>query len=212
MKSLNSPAAVVLAAGSGSRMGGVVKPLIRVGGRTIVQRVVQSLQAAGIERIVVVISAHTYEVRQTLIEALKSSAAGISFVEVLNGRDQMHSLQQGLRQLGPARADVMVCLTDQPGIDALAIALLQMAFKARPPHTDMVVPCVNSQPGNPVVLSSELAQDWQHRELQYIGKSWRQAHPQRVHHWSTDLTIYTTDLDTPGDLKAFGDLGLELNL
>lgn len=197
-------AAVVLAAGTGSRMGGLAKPLIRIGGQTIAQRVVHSLQAAGIGRIAVVVAPHTQQVRETLTEALAEPAAGLSFVDVPAGGDQMLSLLQGLRHLDQAQGGVMVCLADQPLIDVQAVAELQAAFVARPPHADMVVPCVNGQPGNPVVLSAPLVQEWLSLDARHIGKAWRDAHPQRVHLWPTHLMSYTVDLDTREDLDALG--------
>lgn len=212
MKSPETLAAVVLAAGAGSRMGGVAKPLIRIGGKTIVEHLVRSLQKAGIEHIVVVISPHTQRVQQTLTETLGQSASGLTFIEVCAGRDQMHSLHQGLRHLGHVCDGVMVCLADQPWLDAQAIAELHMAFIDRSPHTDMVVPCVNGQPGNPVVLSSPLVRAWLPLDERHIGKVWRDAYPQRVHHWITSLDAFITDLDTQEDLKALSDWGLELSL
>ena len=196
-------AAVVLAAGRGARMGGMVKPLIPIAGHAIVERLVQSLQSAGIERMVVVISPHTQSVRQTLTRVLAESACGPSFVEVPAGHDQMHSLHQGLQSLGQEPVSVMVCLADQPLLDAQALADLRVAFLDRPPHTDMVVPCVNGQPGNPVVLSARLVQAWQLDDERLIGKAWRDTYPERVYRWPTLSAAYITDLDTPADLEAF---------
>ncbi len=207
-------AAVVLAAGTGSRMGGVVKPLIRFGGDPLVCRLVRSLQAAGIERIVVVISPHTHQVRQTLTDALAESAARLTFVEVLADGDQMHSLHQGLLHLSEMSRDmnhdvsydvhcgVLVCLADQPWIDVQAVTELQAAFVARSPEIDMLVPCAEGQFGHPVALSHRLVQEWLSLDEHRIGKVWRDAHPQRVHRWTTHLTSYFTDLDTHEDLNA----------
>ena len=207
-------AAVVLAAGKGSRMGGVVKPLIRVGGDPLVCRLVRSLKAAGIERIVVVISPHTHQVRQTLTDALAESAAKLTFVEVLADGDQMHSLHQGLLHLSEMSRDVnccvLVCLADQPWIDVQAVIELQAAFVARSPEIDMLVPCAEGQFGHPVVLSPRLVQEWLSLDEHRIGKVWRDAHPQRVHRWTTHLTSYFTDLDTHEDLKA--SCGSDFNL
>lgn len=207
-------AAVVLAAGTGSRMGGVVKPLIRVGGDPLVCRLVRSLQAAGIERIVVVISPHTHQVRQTLTDALAESAARLTFVEVLADGDQMHSLHQGLLHLSEMNRDVncgvLVCLADQPWIDVQAVTELQAAFVARSPEIDMLVPCAEGQFGHPVVLSPRLVQEWLSLDEHRIGKVWRDAHPQRVHRWTTHLTSYFTDLDTHEDLNA--SCGSDFNL
>ena len=213
-------AAVVLAAGTGSRMGGVVKPLIRVGGAPLVCRLVRSLQSAGIERIVVVISPHTHQVRQTLTDALAESATKLTFVEVLADGDQMHSLHQGLLHLSEMNRDmsydvhcgVLVCLADQPWIDVQAVTELQAAFVARSSEIDMMLPCAEGQFGHPVALSDRLVQEWLSLDEHRIGKVWRDAHPKRVHRWTTQLTSYFTDLDTQEDLNALCGSVFELSL
>ena len=205
-------AALVLAAGNGARMGGVAKPLIRIDGQALVCRLVQSLQAAGIDRIVVVIGPHTRGVQQALSEGLAVLPPGLSFVAVKPDCDQMYSLQQGLKALTDLQAAVMVCLADQPLIDAHAVSALQFAFANRPAQADMVVPCVQGHPGNPVVLSAQLAREWLALPEQQIGKAWREAHPQRVYRWPTPLAQYTTDLDTPEDLQALRNAGLSVSL
>lgn len=205
-------AALVLAAGNGVRMGGVAKPLIRIGGQAIVCRLVQSLQTAGIERIVVVIGPHTQGVQQALNEGLAALPSDLSFVPVKPGSDQMHSLQQGLKALADLQAGVMVCLADQPLIDPQAVSALQAAFVRRPAQADMVLPCVQGRPGNPVVLSAQLVREWLALPEQQIGKAWRKTHAQRVYSWPTPLTQYTTDLDTPEDLQALRSAGLSVSL
>lgn len=207
-------AALVLAAGTGSRMGGMVKPLIRMEGQPIVCRLVGSLQAAGIERIVVVIGPHTQGVQQALHQAFDSGlvrpSSGLSFAQAAPGSGQMHSLLQGLTALADTRADVMVCLADQPLIGLHAVASLLSAFAHRPPLADMVLPCVDGRPGNPVVLSAALVQEWLLLPEAQIGKAWRDAHPQRVHLWPAPDAQYVTDLDTPDDLQALRDRGLRV--
>lgn len=205
-------AALVLAAGNGARMGGVAKPLIRIDGQAIVCRLVQSLQAAGIDRIVVVIGPHTQGVQQALSKGLAVLPSGLSFVAVAPGSDQMHSLQQGLKALADLQVGVMVCLADQPLMDADAVSALQAAFASRPAQADMVLPCVQGRPGNPVVLSARLVQEWRALPEQQIGKAWREAHPQRVYRWPTPLAQYSTDLDTPEDLQALRSAGLSVSL
>ncbi len=205
-------AALVLAAGGGARMGGVAKPLIRIDGQAIVCRLVQSLQAAGIDRIVVVIGPHTQGVQQALSEGLAVLPPGLSFVAVKPDGDQMHSLHQGLKALADLQVGVMACLADQPLIDTHAVSALQAAFASRPAQTDMVLPCVQGCPGNPVVLSAQLVQEWQALPEQQIGKAWRETHPQRVYRWPTPLAQYSTDLDTPEDLQALRNAGLSVSL
>ena len=62
-------AAVIMAAGQGTRMKSPVpKVLHKVGGRAILDRVIDTVQASGCERIVVVVGNHSHGVR-ALVEA-----------------------------------------------------------------------------------------------------------------------------------------------
>ena len=46
MKNKPTVSAVIVAAGSGTRMGGVSKPLIDLGGKTVLERVLDAVSAA----------------------------------------------------------------------------------------------------------------------------------------------------------------------
>jgi 1L-myo-inositol 1-phosphate cytidylyltransferase / CDP-L-myo-inositol myo-inositolphosphotransferase len=52
---LEGPVGVILAAGSGSRLGGLPKPLARVAGLTLLERTVATFRSSGLERIIVVV-------------------------------------------------------------------------------------------------------------------------------------------------------------
>jgi choline kinase/phosphatidylglycerophosphate synthase len=65
---LEVPVGVILAAGSSSRLGGVPKPLARVAGVTLLERVVSTFRAAGVERIVVVIGHASASVRDFVVQ------------------------------------------------------------------------------------------------------------------------------------------------
>lgn len=199
--------AVVLAGGKGIRLGGVVKPLIRVDGQPIICGLVRSLQAARIRRIVVVVSPYTQKVCNVLLGAPDISHDGLSFVQVAADADQMHSLSQGLMALDEGHGPAMVCLADQPSINASLLCLLQSAFDGRPVNAQMVVPIVDGQPGNPVVLSSSLVHEWRSLRESHIGKAWRNANKERVYLWDTPFSQYTFDLDTPEDLTELAQTG-----
>ena len=68
-------AAVIMAAGQGTRMKSPTpKVLHKVGGRTILDRVIDTVQASGCEQIVVVVGNHSPGVR-ALVEARLGPAA-----------------------------------------------------------------------------------------------------------------------------------------
>jgi choline kinase/phosphatidylglycerophosphate synthase len=60
---LEVPVGVILAAGSGSRLGGVPKSLARVAGVTLLERAVSAFRSSGVERIVVVVGHASASVR-----------------------------------------------------------------------------------------------------------------------------------------------------
>ena len=65
---LGVPVGVILAAGSGSRLGGLPKPLVRVAGVTLLERAVATFRGAGLERIVVVIGDGSASIREFVTE------------------------------------------------------------------------------------------------------------------------------------------------
>ena len=68
-------AAVIMAAGQGTRMKSrTPKVLHKVGGRTLLDRVIDTVQAAGCERIHVIVGAHSPEVRDLVVRRLGEAA------------------------------------------------------------------------------------------------------------------------------------------
>lgn len=197
----NGISALVLAAGLGLRLGGLNKPMIKVNDNTLIVQLVESLLSAGINPIVIVISSFTANVETELIRVWGALPQTVEFVHVESGQEFSHSIQSGLRQVANWNYPVMVCLADQPLIDALAITRLMQAYADKPDESDMVVPWVNEQPGNPVVLSQNLVQEWLCTEPSHIGKAWRIANPERVFYWSANCASYIEDIDTPQDLE-----------
>ena len=71
-------AAVILAAGQGTRMKSATpKLLYKVGGRTLLDRVIDTVQAAGCERIVVVVGNHSPGVRDLAVKRLGEAAIAV---------------------------------------------------------------------------------------------------------------------------------------
>ena len=89
--------AVVLAAGRGSRMRSAhPKVLSRVGGITLIERVVRTLYAAGIERVVVVVGYRSEEV----IQALRATRLRVEVIHnVAWQRGDLGSVMAGIRSV-----------------------------------------------------------------------------------------------------------------
>jgi molybdenum cofactor cytidylyltransferase len=139
---------VVLAAGRASRMGGH-KVLLPIGGRAMVQRVVEaSLESLASQTIVVV--GHD-------APAVLQAIEGRPVVTVVNpdyAAGMSTSLHLGILAADPACDAVVVLLADQPFVTAALIdALIERFALCRSP---VVRPLAGTQPANPVLLSAEL--------------------------------------------------------
>lgn len=154
-----SVGAVLLAAGSASRMGSRPKCLLELGGVPLVMRQLIALSGAGVDEVVVVLGHYADQVEAAVAQF------PITLVRNPSPDDgQASSVRLGLEALSPQLDAVIVALADQPMIDAPDITTLISAFRQRGDKA-MVVPRLQSTdgkwvPGNPVILSGELRQQW----------------------------------------------------
>ena len=126
-------AAVILAAGQGTRMRSPVpKVLHRVGGRAMLDRAIDAVQAAGCTRIVVVAGAHSPEVAQHAAARLGDGAVVIQDPPLGTG----HAVLAAREVLADFNGDVLVSYADTPLLDAAAFAPL---FAAREAGADLAV-------------------------------------------------------------------------
>jgi CTP:molybdopterin cytidylyltransferase MocA len=189
--------AVLLAAGSGSRMGHRPKSLLELGGVSLIRRQIIALSGAGVDELVVVLGHHAERIAQAVQEFP---------VTVVHNPDpdagQNASLRLGLQALSPKIDAVLVALADQPLINSQDINDLIGAYKKRLDGTQVVQPTVDGQPGNPVMFSAEVREQILAGEASVGCKQWQAAHPEQVHRWATTNQRYRTDVDTPEDIEA----------
>ncbi|NBX54368.1 MAG: nucleotidyltransferase family protein [Betaproteobacteria bacterium] len=191
-------AAVLLAAGAGSRMGHRPKSLLLLDGEPLICRHVQHLQQAGAASVVVVLGHYATDIGAVL--------QGLSVQTVHNPQpdDGLVSSQRWGLQVVPETSDgVLMMLADQPLLDAADITVLIKAFAARPAGIDMVFPKVGQQPGNPVMLSNAARSAILAQGPDVGCKEWRQVHPAQVQALVSANPHYTIDLDQPQDVVAF---------
>jgi molybdenum cofactor cytidylyltransferase len=148
-----SIAALVLAAGRSSRMGGPNKLLAEIGGRPLVRIVVEAALGSR-ARPVVVVTGHQRE----RIEAALAGLA-VKFVHNKDYADGLGtSLKAGIAAL-PAEVDgAVVCLGDMPQV---APAMIDRLIDAIDPDKGalVAVPTVDGKRGNPVVWSRRFFPD-----------------------------------------------------
>lgn len=189
--------AVLLAAGSGSRMGHRPKALLQLGGVPLVRRQLIALSGAGVDELVVVLGHHAEHI-EPLVQDFP-----VTVVRNPQPDDgQVSSLRLGLSALTGKIDAVLVALADQPLIGAQDINDLIGAYKKRPEGTQVVQPTVQDQPGNPVMFSAQVREAILAGQPHVGCRQWQATHPEQVHRWVTSNTRYRTDVDTPEDIDA----------
>ena len=205
--------AVVLAAGTASRMGGRPKCLLQRDGQTLLNRLLTALENAGIDETVLVLGHKADIIQASLSTRTHATLKGpqwpaMPIHQVLNPQPtdgQNSSLHLGLAKAQSLQAQwLMVALADQPLLDASDLKALIAAVKAGPADTQMLQPWVDNQPGNPAMLSQKVMSDLLAHSQKDLpgGKEWRQHHPQQVQQWATSNPHYKVDMDTLEDIQA----------
>ena len=130
---MSARAAVILAAGQGTRMkSSKPKVLHPVGGRSLVDHAIDTAQALGCERIVVVCGAHSPAVAEAVRARLGEGSVAIQDPPLGTG----HAVLAAREALAGFQGDVVVTLSDTPLLTAPRVAPL---FDLRQAGADVAV-------------------------------------------------------------------------
>lgn len=190
--------AVLLAAGSGSRIGHKPKSLLELGGVPLIRRQLIALSGAGVDEVVVVLGHHA-ELIDPVVQTFP-----VTVVRNPNPDDgQVSSQRIGLAALTGKLDAVIVALADQPLINAQDITALIGAFKKRPEEASVVFPLVGGERGNPVIFTNDVREQILQGEANVGCRQWQAAHADAVAPFVSDNRRYRVDIDTPEDLERF---------
>jgi molybdenum cofactor cytidylyltransferase len=172
--------AVVMAAGAGRRFGGEIKQLHPDRGRPMLEVVLATMAASGIEPRVVVLGAHADEV---LAAVDLHGSRPVVCTDWADG--QAASLRCGLAALAPDVDGALVVLGDGPGLDPRAVERIAGADPGEPPSA--VAADYGNGRSHPVLIPRVLWGD-----LPSTGETPGRALPTRL--------VDCRDLVAPGDV------------
>ncbi|MBM3391412.1 MAG: 4-diphosphocytidyl-2C-methyl-D-erythritol kinase [Betaproteobacteria bacterium] len=186
-------AALVLAAGQSSRMGGANKLFAEVDGVPLLLRAVNAALASSASAVTVVLG-HDAERAETLLAGRR-----VSIVRNPDHAQGMStSLAAGLAAL-PAEAEAaVVLLADMPRVNAAHVDGLIAAFDACKPS--IVVPLHAGRRGNPILWPREFFAEMRAVTGDRGARGLLEAHAARIATVEADAAIHA-DIDTPDDLR-----------
>jgi molybdenum cofactor cytidylyltransferase len=184
--------AIVLAAGAGTRFGGL-KQVAETRGKPLAQHAIDAATEAGVDEIVVVLGHEVTFVRTVL--HLPASARAVVNHAWASGIAS--SLAAGLRALEPASEAAVVLLADQPGVTAQHVRALIDAFAAR--RSPIVRLRFRSGPG-PSLLGREIWAEAMALEGDVGARALIEKHPEHVEEVDVGGEA-PIDIDRPEDLE-----------
>ncbi|TCT04647.1 NTP transferase domain-containing protein [Aquabacter spiritensis] len=189
-------AAVVLAAGRGTRMGGPNKLLAEIGGRPVVRRVAEAALASRAEPVIVVTGHEGAEVVRAL--------GGLDVIPIANpnyAQGLATSLAAGIAAVPEGAAGALVMLGDMPLLEAETIDRLIAAFSPVEGRL-IVVPVAGGRRGNPVLWSRRFFAALSALEGDIGARALIAAHAEAVFEVEVAGEGTHLDVDTPAALAA----------
>jgi len=184
-------AAIVLAAGGSQRMG-QPKQLLPVGGQPMVGRVVDTVLAAGIEQVIVVLGSSANEVQRAL--------AGKPVTLIVNPHWQegiASSLRAGLSPIVAQADAVLFVPADMPRLSAPPIQAVVARFLST--GKAIVAPTCNGRRGNPVLFARPLFAELMRLRGDAGGRTLFAAHADDIELVEVGDEGILLDIDTPDE-------------
>lgn len=208
--------AVLLAAGSGSRLGRGPKALLPFHGSTLVEHVAQALRDGGCTETVVVAGSGSAELQALQATAAArpaghSRARALAACHLVVNEDWATgmggSFRLGVASINPGH-NVLVALVDQPGVTAGLVARLLAAHQpgritaagyAQAPGSGPTPSLVR---GHPIIFSPSLAAAAAALSEGDAGaRAFLRAHPELIDIVDCSDLSGGADVDTPADLR-----------
>jgi molybdenum cofactor cytidylyltransferase len=185
--------AIVLAAGLSRRMGRF-KLLLPWEGATVIERVVHTLDEAVEGEILVVTGWRADEVAATL----EGTRARMVFNPDYAAGEMLSSVRAGLRAVAPAAVAALICLGDQPQMEADTVRRVLQRGRAaewRP----VIIPSYRMHAGHPILLPRRIWPD-----VISASETLKDAlapHREEFVYTVVDTPSILADLDTPEDYE-----------
>ncbi len=141
--------AIILSAGSSHRMGSP-KALLKIGGKTFLQHIIESVDGEEIHHTIVVLGFGAEEIQKAL--------SGFNGTFVVNNewsKGQLTSIIAGVRAAEQLNSDaVIICPVDHPKISSKLIKEIINAFYFS--EKNIIIPAYQGKRGHPVLIAKKL--------------------------------------------------------
>jgi molybdenum cofactor cytidylyltransferase len=182
--------AVILAAGKSTRMG-QQKLLMPWGDTTVLGKVIETLQSAGVEDITLVTNSTT---------AIQITHHKLP-ITINDGGEMLESIQLGLQAQKPSAEAMLICLGDQPQVEEGSVRKVCDAFREK--KSSIVVPSYQMRRGHPWLIAREFWGEILQLRAPESMRDFLNAHREDIFYVEHDSSSILQDLDTPEDYLKY---------
>lgn len=173
------------------------KMLLPWGNTTVLGQVIQSIQHAGIQDILVITGAAGEDVKKVATQHGVRATHNDSF----ESGEMLASIQCGLREQDPQVQGTLVCLGDQPQIEENNVRGVCEAFQKN--RSDLVVPSYHMRRGHPWLVARRLWDEILNMRSPGSPRDFLNFHANQIEYVNVDTSSVLEDLDTPEDYVKF---------
>jgi molybdenum cofactor cytidylyltransferase len=185
-----SISAIVLAAGKSVRMG-QPKMLMPWGDTTVLGKVIQTIQSAGVDDIILVTnSAITPQITHYELPLTLNDSGGM-----------LESIQLGLQAQKPSAKATLICLGDQPQVEESSVR--KVCDESRQNKSRLVVPSYQMRRGHPWLIAKALWGEVLRLRPPSSMRDFLNAHKADIFYVECDSPSILQDLDTPADYLKY---------
>jgi len=188
--------AIIPAAGRSVRMGRP-KMLLPWGKSTVLEQVIQSVQDAGIQDILVITGSARNEVEQIAAQ----HQVRTTYNEKFESEEMLASIQCGLRAQQAGAEAALICLGDQPQLRQESVRGVCAAFDKN--GSSIVVPSYRMRRGHPWLVARPLWDELLKLLPPHSPRDFLNAHASEIEYVLLDSPTIIEDLDTPEDYLKF---------
>ena len=182
--------AVILAAGKSTRMG-QQKLLMPWGNTTVLGKVIETLQAAGVEDIIVVTNSK-------IAPQIKSYEFRVA---INDGGEMLESIQIGLQAQKPTAEATLICLGDQPQAEERSARSVCDVFREN--QSGIVAPSYQMRRGHPWLIARKFWGEVLQLRAPESMRDFLNFHKNDIVYVEHDSPSILQDLDTPEDYLKY---------
>ena len=189
---------LILAAGRSSRMDGVNKLLLSVGGQSLVRRTAQEILLIPFQQVVVITGFESEKIESEI------SDLPVTFVHNENYLSGMHSsIRRGLQDLAKPCDGFFVCLSDQPALSHQVLQKMILNFEMHQ-GKKIIYPSFAGARGQPVLIPQRfISEILDHVDGDHGCNYLLKKYPEHTIEVPLSGAEPLFDIDTRADLSAF---------